>query len=165
MHGERGGSAPEGATDRTATSSGPGSTAAPSDPGPRSLQASAWRFVLAGGFNTVVTGAALSLLATIIDPRLAYTIVFVVGIGISVALAGGFVYGVPMTRRLALRYVAMYLVVYLVGLGAVWLAVRAGMPEQWSGGVVLVTAPLTFVGGRLVMAGRVRNRTEFERTP
>lgn len=57
-----------------------------------------------------------------------------------------------MTTRLAARYTAMYLAVYLVGLAAVMVAVWAGMPRQWSGGVVLITAPLTFVGGRLVMA-------------
>ncbi|HEY5516621.1 MAG TPA: GtrA family protein [Pengzhenrongella sp.] len=132
---------------------------------PRSVRSSAWRFLLAGGLNTAVTGVALSFLATVIDPRVAYTVVFAVGIGISVALAGGFVFGVRMTSRLALRYVAMYLAVYLVGLAAVWLAVRAGMPEEWSGGVVLVTAPLTFLGGRIVMTSSLRSQPETEGTP
>lgn len=133
--------------------------------GPRSVRSSAWRFVVAGGVNTLATGIALSLLARVIDPPLAYTLVFLAGIGISVALAGGFVFGVPMTSRLATRYVAMYLVVYLVGLAAVTVAVWAGMPREWSGGVVLITAPLTFVGGRLVMAGSLRPAPAIERTP
>lgn len=123
-------------------------------PAPRSLRSSAVRFVIAGGVNTLVTGLALSWLATVIDPRLAYTIVFALGIGIAVATAGGFVFGVRMTPRLAARYVAMYLTVYLIGLGAVALASAAGMPREWSGLVVLVTAPLTFLGGRLLLARR-----------
>jgi len=133
--------------------------------GPRSVRSSAWRFVIAGGLNTLVTGIALSLLARVIDPRLAYTIVFVLGIGLAVAMAGGFVFGVPMTPHLAARYIAMYLAVYLVGLAAVTVAVSAGMPREWSGAVVLITAPLTFVGGRLVMAGSLRPAPVIERTP
>ncbi|WP_149202571.1 GtrA family protein [Actinotalea subterranea] len=132
---------------------------------PRSLTSSAWRFVVAGGFNTLVTGVALSLLAQVIDPRLAYTIVFLVGIGISVALAGGFVFGVAMTRRLVVLYVAMYLLVYVVGLGVVALADAAGMPDIGSGLVVLVTAPLTFIGGRLLLTRGVAAPTDpLERT-
>jgi len=132
---------------------------------PRSVQSSAWRFLIAGGLNTLVTGALLSFLATVIDPRLAYTLVFALGIAMSLALAGGFVFGVRMTPRLAVRYVAMYVVVYLIGLAVVWVAVRAGAPDEWSGGVVLVTAPLAFLGGRLVMTGGLRAAAEIERTP
>lgn len=133
--------------------------------GPRSVRSSAWRFLVAGGVNTLITGIALSLLARVLDPRLAYTLVFLAGIGISVALAGGFIFGVPMTSRLGMRYVAMYLAVYLLGLAAIWLATHAGMPDEWSGAVVLITAPLTFVGGRLVMTGSLRAAPAIERTP
>lgn len=119
---------------------------------PRSLTSSAWRFVVAGGTNTLVTGLALTVLARVMDPRVAYTLVFAVGIGIAVAMAGGFVFGVRLTMRLGLEYAAMYVVVYLVGLAVVALGLSVGMPDEWSGGVVLVTAPLTFLGGRLLMA-------------
>lgn len=122
---------------------------------PRSVASSAWRFLVAGGLNTLVTGVALSLLAQVLEPRLAYTIVFLLGIVIAVALAGGFVFGVRMTRRTTAAYVAMYVVVYLIGLAAVSLAVHAGMPDSWSGLVVFVTAPLTFVGGRLLLVRSV----------
>ncbi|CAL8972072.1 MAG: hypothetical protein BGO38_13280 [Cellulomonas sp. 73-145] len=122
---------------------------------PRSLRSSALRFVVAGGINTAVTGVALSLLARVIDPRLAYSIVFALGVALAVAMAGGFVFGVRMTPRLVTLYVLMYLTVYLIGLGAVTLAVHEGLPHSWSGLVVLVTAPLTFVGGRLLLVGRV----------
>jgi putative flippase GtrA len=121
---------------------------------PRSLRSSAVRFVLAGGLNTLVTGVALSFLARVIDPRVAYTIVFIAGIALAVALAGGFVFGVRMTPRLTALYVAMYLVVYAIGLLVVALAAAAGLPDYGSGLVVLVTAPLTFIGGRVLLTRR-----------
>lgn len=130
---------------------------------PRSLRSSAWRFVIAGGLNTLVTGVLLSFLARLIDPRLAYTLVFGVGVVIAVATAGGFVFGVRLTPRLVVLYVAMYVAVYLVGLGAVAAAVPAGMPRAWSGLVVFVTAPLTFLGGRLLLVPRVADRPRTER--
>ncbi|GEM_PF-647023 len=123
-------------------------------PAPRTLRASALRFLVAGGLNTAVTGIALALLATVIDPRVAYTVVFVAGIALSLALAGRFVFGVAMTPRLAAAYVLMYLAVYAIGLLVVHVATRAGLPEGASGLVVLVTAPLTFVGGRLLLVRR-----------
>lgn len=132
--------------------------------GPHSLRSSAWRFVLAGGLNTLVTGAMLSVLATFVDPRLAYTLVFAVGVVIAVVTAGRFVFGVPMTRRLVVLYVGMYLAVYLVGLGAVAIGTSNGVPDSWSGLVVLITAPLTFLGGRLLLTGAIRHRSPVERT-
>ncbi len=118
---------------------------------PHSLGSSAWRFIVAGGLNTLATGLLLSWLATVVDPRLAYTIVFGIGVGIAVGTAGRFVFGVRLTRGLALLYVAMYLATYAIGLAVIAIASSAGMPPGWSGLVVLVTAPLTFVGGRLLL--------------
>lgn len=125
--------------------------------GPRSLQSSAWRFVVAGGLNTLVTGAALSLLARVIDPRVAYTLVFLAGIALAVRLAGGFVFGVPLDRRAAVSYALVYVTAFLVGLAVVTLAISAGMPHSWSGLVVLVTAPLTFVCGRVLLTRRAQS--------
>lgn len=129
------------------------------------MRSSAWRFLIAGGLNTLITGLLLSFLARVIDPRVAYTLVFAIGIAMSVALAGGFVFGVRMTRGLVVAYVAMYLVVYLIGLVAVALALRAGMPRELSGLVVLVTAPLTFVAGRAVLTRRTGTARTPERNP
>lgn len=132
--------------------------------GPRSLRASAWRFVVAGGINTLITGVMLSALARVIDPRVAYTIVFAVGVVIAVATAGGFVFGVRLTPRLIALYVSMYVAVFLVGLAAVAVAVPAGMPRAWSGLVVFITAPMTFLGGRLLLVQRLAGRPRSERT-
>jgi putative flippase GtrA len=108
------------------------------------------RFLVAGGANTVVTGVALSLLSFVIDARLAYAIVFVLGIALSLFLSGRYVFRRRITWKRTVAYVVVYLVVFLIGLGVLHLALRAGLPPPWSGTVALVTAPLSFLGGRVV---------------
>lgn len=126
---------------------------------PHSLGSSAWRFAVAGGANTLVTAALLTLLSLVIDPKVAYTIVFAAGIALSTYLADRFVYGVRMGRRAVSAYIAMYLVVYLIGLAVIqWLGTR-GLPDAASGLVVVVTAPLTFLGGRLITSIAHRSHT------
>lgn len=126
---------------------------------PHSLAGSAWRFLLAGGLNTLVTGALLSLLAVVLDPRLAYTIVFAAGIVLATVLADRFVYGVRMNRPAVAAYVGLYVAVYLVGLLVIHVARVAGAPPATSGLVVVVTAPLTFLGGRVITGRLHRSRT------
>jgi len=108
------------------------------------------RFVVAGGANTVVTGAALSLLSFVMDARIAYGIVFVLGIALSLFLSGRFVFRRRITWQRTVGYVVVYLVVFLVGLGVLQLALQAGLRPAWSGAVALITAPLSFLGGRVV---------------
>lgn len=136
--------------------------AGPDRPRARGLVDSGLRFVLAGGLNTLVTGLALTALSLVVDPRLAYTLVFLAGIALSAMLARSFVYGVRMGRAAMTAYVVMYLVVFAIGLAAVASARDAGLPEAWTGLVVLVTAPLTFLGGRLIALRDDRRTTAGE---
>lgn len=119
----------------------------------RSLHQAAMRFAVAGLFNTAITGVALSLLAIVIDPRVAYAVVFVAGTWLATWLADRYVYGVDMSRHVKLTYAAMYAVVFLVGLAALVVAHAQGLPNSWSGAVVLVTAPTSFLLGRLITRG------------
>ena len=117
-----------------------------------SYSGQASRFVIAGGLNTLVTGVALSLLATIIDYQLAYAIVFAGGVAMSLWLAGAFVFGGDVTFGRSVTYVLLYIGVFLV----VWLVLRwmnaSGLPAWTSGLIVLVTAPLSFMGGRAIFS-------------
>ena len=131
---------------------------------PHSLTASAWRFLLVGGLNTVVTAILLSLLSIVIDPRIAYTVVFAAGIAFSTYMANRYVYGVRMTRGAIATYVAMYVIVYLVGLVVISQLDRTGLPDAASGLIVLVTAPLTFLGGRLITSALHRSRVSSPAT-
>ncbi|MEI2732907.1 MAG: GtrA family protein [Dermatophilaceae bacterium] len=126
----------------------------------REFSAQAVRFVLAGGLNTLVTGLALSLLALVIPPQVAYPIVFLAGIVLAIYLADKMVYGVRMDLRSKLTYAALYVAVFAVGWLVMHAMLDAGMPKQYSGAVVLVTAPLTFLGGRLITNGAARRRQE-----
>lgn len=112
------------------------------------------RFGISGGLNTAVTALALFFLAKWIEPTLAYTIVFAFGIALSTFLTGRYVFRVPMGPRKVSLYVLLYLAVYLVGLGVVALASRWGLPPEATALVVLITAPLTFVGARLIVVER-----------
>jgi putative flippase GtrA len=117
------------------------------------LRATIWtivRFGLAGGINTVLTGALLSVLARIINPSLAYALVFAAGLVLSTFLAGSFVFRAKMSGRHVIAYVALYAAVFVIGLVVLRTAIRLGMAEGASGLVVLVTAPLTFLGARLL---------------
>ncbi len=117
---------------------------------PHSLPGAAWRFAAVGAANTLLTGALLAVLATIIDPRWAYAVVFAVGLLAATLLAGPVVYRVRLSAAGRTAYALLYLVVFGIGLLVVDRAVRAGLPAAYSGLVVLVTAPLTFAGGRLL---------------
>ncbi len=131
---------------------------------PHSLKSSAWRFLLAGGANTVVTAILLSLLSLVIDPKIAYTIVFAAGVAFSTYMANRYVYGVRMTRGAMATYVAMYVVVYLIGLVVISQLERTGLSGAASGFVVLVTAPLTFIGGRLITSAVHRSHAPASAT-
>lgn len=125
---------------------------------PHSTKSSAWRFLLAGGANTAITAALLTLLSLVIDPSVAYALVFTVGVVMSVVLADRFVFGVRMSRWAIVAYTAMYLVVFLIGLATVRWMTSQGLPDAGSGIVVVVTAPLTFLGGRLITSLVHRSR-------
>lgn len=130
-----------------------------------SLTGSAWRFLVAGGANTLLTAGLLALLSLVVDPRLAYTVVFAAGVVLSTVLADRFVYGVRMSRPAVVAYVGLYVAVYLVGLLAVHLGTSAGLPDAAASLVVVVTAPLTFLGGRVITGRLHRSRQRDSAEP
>lgn len=126
----------------------------------RGVVAQAGRFLLAGGLNTLLTGLVLSLLALVISPQVAYPIVFLAGVFLAIYLADKMVYGVRMDTRSKVSYAVLYVAVFGVGWLVMHVLLDAGLPNQYSGAVVLVTAPLTFLGGRVVTNGAERRRQE-----
>lgn len=120
---------------------------------PRGEFAAIMRFVGSGAFNTLVTAALVSLLSLLMEYRLAYSISFLLGIALAVVLAGRFVFRSEFTRMRIVAFVAMYVLIYLFGLAALSLASTHGMPPALNGGVVLVTAPLSYFGGRRIFWG------------
>jgi putative flippase GtrA len=114
-----------------------------------------WRFLLVGGSNTAVTGLCLWLLAAVIDPQVAYSIVFAGGIIYSTALTSRYVFSAATSPLRMAAYVLWYLGVYGVGLVIVRMMDHNGRSHLVLALVtVAITAPLSFIGGLLIF-GRV----------
>ena len=112
------------------------------------------RFLLVGAANTLVTAALLAVLALVIDPGVAYTIVYLLGLAFTAVMTNRYVFSAARSWRRMALFVAWYLGVYVVGLGVVH--VLAGehrwAPLPMALATVAVTAPLSFIGGRLIFA-------------
>ena len=126
---------------------------------PRSARGAAWRFIIVGGVNTLVTTALLIALSYVLEGWLAYTIVFLAGLVFSTVFAARWVFTSNGSRRSAIIYALSYLLIYFVGLFVI-AGIRAlDGPEYLNGLSVLVTAPLGFVAGRIVFRERQREES------
>ncbi len=116
----------------------------------RALHAPFLRFLVVGALNTALTGGLIVVISKWIDIQLAYTIVFVVGLIFTTAMAGPFVFRAPLTGRAFRRFMSWYLCVYLLGVSVVHVAEhRFHASHAWiAAAVIAVTAPLNFLGGR-----------------
>lgn len=120
-----------------------------------------WRFLLVGGANTAVTVVLFALLARVIDPRIAYTVVYVLGLVFTTVLTNRYVFSADRSWGRMVLFVGWYLGVYGVGL----LVVRFLDGDHHWGALPLAlvtvacTAPLSFLGGRLIFASGSRSST------
>ncbi len=114
------------------------------------------RFLLVGGSNTAITLALFVLLQQWLDPTLAYTVVFALGLAYTTAMTARVVFGARLVWRTALGFAAWYLLVYGVGLLVVQTLHAVWAPSGVVTALltVAVTAPLSFLGGRLLFAAR-----------
>lgn len=111
------------------------------------------RFLLAGGFNTLLTLGLYWLLLPVIGYGPAYTISFVAGIVISYVLNARFVFRVAASQRSAILFPGVYAVQYCAGLAVLWLwsSVLGLSPAYGVVASIAVTVPITFVLARLVL--------------
>jgi putative flippase GtrA len=117
------------------------------------------RFVVVGGSNTAITLVLFALLARVIPPGFAYTVVFALGLTYTTILTGRFVFRAGHTWRSSGLFIGWYLAVYAVGLGVVQILQALGVhsPDLLALLTVSVSAPLNFFGGRLIFRGRLAN--------
>lgn len=122
----------------------------PTSEGPRKASQAAWRFLLIGGTNTLLTTALLVGLSYAMPGWLAYTISFALGLVYTTVFAARWVFTSTGSPRRAALYAACYLVIFAMGL-LVIAGVRAlDWPAYANALSVLVTAPLGFIAGRIV---------------
>lgn len=114
------------------------------------------RFLVAGVINSVMTYLIYRLILLATPYSVAYTVAYVAGIGISYALNTYYVFREAPSARSAAQYPFVYLLQYLVGLGALHLLVRyAGMDARIAPLLtLLVTVPMSFVLSRRVIRGK-----------
>jgi putative flippase GtrA len=114
------------------------------------------RFGVVGGTNTLASGLGFYALAAVLPTRLAFTLVYIAGLTFSVLVTPRYVFGTrpPSWRRVLLG--AWYVATYLVGIGAVWILEDALDASRVVVvvGTLMVTAPLSFVGGRMLVGRR-----------
>jgi len=114
------------------------------------------RFLVLGGSNTLVTFVLFALLARVIPPWLAYTVVFAIGLAYTTLLIGRFVFRAHNTWRRSGVFVCWYLGVYIFGLITVQTLLALGVNSRNLLALltIVVTAPLNYLGGRLIFRGR-----------
>jgi putative flippase GtrA len=124
------------------------------------------RFLVVGGSNTAISLVLFALLARVIWPWLAYTVVFALGLTYTTLLTGRFVFGAQNTWRSSGLFVGWYIAVYTVGLSVLQMLQALGVdsPDLLAVLTVVVTAPLNFLGGRLIFRARSSN-SERELVP
>jgi len=110
------------------------------------------RFLLVGGVNTALTTIVFYGLAALLPPRVAFTIVYLGGLAFVTIAAPRYVFRVRAQRsRLGL------LALWYIGVYAVGLALVSALDAIFESravivvGTVLVTAPLGFAGGWLLV--------------
>lgn len=111
------------------------------------------RFVLVGTANFVISGVVFIGLAVVIDPRIAYLIAYVAGIGFTTVASSNYVFRgrrLPGGRAL---FAVWYVVVLLVGEIIVHVvSIVAEMPPWITFfATIAVTAPLNYLGGRVIL--------------
>lgn len=119
-------------------------------------RSSVLRFLAVGGSNTAIGLVLLAILARVIEPWLAYTVVFALGLAYTTLLTGRLVFGSDSTRSRSGLFVGWYLTVFVIGLGVVQTVQAAGVdsPDILAVLTVVVTAPLNFLGGRWIFRDR-----------
>jgi len=114
------------------------------------------RFLCAGAVNTGATYLLYLLAALIMDPRLAYSAAFVIGIALSYLLNTLFVFRSGVQRRSMVQYPAVYLLQYVFGLGVLHVLVHYfELAHQIAMlAVIAINVPLTFLLVRAVLLGK-----------
>jgi putative flippase GtrA len=122
------------------------------------------RFLLIGGSNTFISYAIFVALGLVIEPWLAYTIAFAVGLAWTSVGSSWFVFRSAFSWRKIAIFVACYVVVWGFGQLVIWLISPSGVRELLitSLVVLVVTTPLIFLIGRFVFSRPARPHSTTE---
>lgn len=114
-----------------------------------------FRFLLVGAANTVLSYLLYLLLLTFLAYLPAYSIAYCAGIVLSYFLNVHFVFKKRISMSSFLKFPAVYVIQYLLGLFTLWLLVnQLGVSATLAMmAVIIVTIPVTFLFSRFILRG------------
>lgn len=114
------------------------------------------RFLVVGGFNTVVTYAIYCVLVIWWHPQLAWATVFAIGLVLGFVLHTRVVFAAELAPRKAAGYLAAQLCSYAFCSAAIYIGMHwAGLgPRVAAGLAIALNVPLSFALSRLALADR-----------
>ncbi|MDF3197209.1 GtrA family protein [Pseudomonas sp. 1912-s] len=112
------------------------------------------RFLLSGGFNTIVTYGAYLLLLKYFSYNTSYTMAYVGGIILAYVLNRFFVFGSHKGIKSVVLFPLVYLAQYLVSLIVLWAWVeKLGLDERAAPLLAIaITVPMTFILTKLLFS-------------
>lgn len=112
------------------------------------------RFLIFGGMNTLVTYLAFVGLSALLHPAFAYTIVFVASLLVIAGTANLWVFRGERSLKRSAAYVVLYLFVFSVAQGVLYLLDPVEISELFLTGLIISanSALLTFVVGRCIFS-------------
>lgn len=120
------------------------------------LQVDFARFLVSGGFNTLVTYGLYLLLLNVLSYRTSYTIAYVAGIVLAYSLNRYFVFKSHQGIKSVALFPLVYLAQYLTSLLILWVWVnKLGFDERVGPLLaILITVPLTFIFSKFLFLSR-----------
>ena len=111
------------------------------------------RFLVAGAVNTVASYAIFLVLLQFMPYLAAYTIAYVIGVGISYLLLTSFVFRTPRRVATALRFPLVYIAQYLTGSVVIVLLVEAWGVRASIAAIAAIVAsiPVSFLLSRTIL--------------
>ena len=121
-----------------------------------SLKRPFFKFLISGGFNTLVTYGLYRIFLLCFDYQISYTIAYVAGIILSFILNRFFVFQQAVSTAAAFSWPLVYVAQYLFGMAVSWLWVGYfSLSDEYSPIiVVMLSVPLTFFLSHFVFTKR-----------
>jgi putative flippase GtrA len=115
-----------------------------------------WRFIVAGGINSVLAYMIYAVLVASAPYQVAYGVAYAAGIGISYLLTARYVFREKYSLQTFFRYPVVYLVQYLLGSLLLYVGIEMLSLNKFAAPffVIAVTIPLTFMLSRFIIKGR-----------
>ncbi len=116
----------------------------------------AFRFLVAGGANTIFGYGMYLLFNLMLDYRVSYTLSFVIGIFVSFVLNSLYVFRQPLRWGRLVVYPTVYLIQYIVGVACVWIFVGVFHQSEVFAPIpaIVISLPLTYVATRFIIKGK-----------